>query len=231
MLGQLRRAVELAANDPAVVGIVITGTGRGFCSGLDVSAFNALPTGPVEPPITEEVPGLFTYLLEVPKPVIAAVNGAAAGGGLILATMCDIRFVSRAAMFMTVFLHRGLVAEHGTTWMLPRLVGAARSLDLFLTNERIDAERAYEIGLAQYVTKPEDLVPAATDYVRRFAASAPPAAIADTKRMIYRHLGMGYPEALHEAMAVQATALGRPEAAEANRALLEKRPPRFERIP
>jgi enoyl-CoA hydratase/carnithine racemase len=142
-LGEIRRAVDACVADQRVVGIVITGAGRGFCAGLDAATL-AEVTGRGAPPAATnpdsgELPGIFSYLLEVPKPVIAAVNGVAAGGGLILALMCDLRLASRDASFVTVFLKRGLVAEHGSSWLLPRLVGVSRALDLLWTSDRIDA--------------------------------------------------------------------------------------------
>jgi enoyl-CoA hydratase/carnithine racemase len=233
-LAEIRRAIDAAAADPKVVGIVITGNGRGFCAGLDAQTLAAVTAeGGARrrtEPGPDELPGLFTYLLEVPKPIIAAVNGVAAGGGVVLASMCDIRFASTAASFTTIFLKRGLVAEHGTTWILPRLMSPGRALDLLWTSDRIDAETAHRLGLVEHLVEPGELVDRACDYVRRIAASASPASVADTKRMVYRHCGVGYPEALREADRVQWAAVGRPDAAEGARALLERREPRFERL-
>jgi enoyl-CoA hydratase/carnithine racemase len=232
-LAEIRRAIAAAAADPAVVGIVITGNGRGFCAGLDAQTLAAVTSGGAQrraPADPDQVPGLFTYFLEVPKPIIAAVNGVAAGGGVVLAAMCDVRFASTAASFTTVFLKRGLVAEHGTSWILPRLLGSGRALDLLWTSDRIDGATAQQIGLVEHLCEPENLVARACSYVRRIAASASPAAVADTKRMVYRHFGMGYPEALREADRIQWAALERPDAAEGARALLERREPKFRRL-
>jgi enoyl-CoA hydratase/carnithine racemase len=233
-LAEIRRAIATAAADPAVVGIVITGNGRGFCAGLDAQALAAVTSeggARRRAPLPDgELPGLFTYLLEVPKPIIAAVNGVAAGGGVVLASMCDVRFASTQASFTTIFLKRGLVAEHGTTWILPRLMSPGRALDLLWTSERIDGETAHRLGLVEHLTSPEDLVESACAYVRKIAASASPASVADTKRMVYRHLGVGYPEALREIDGVQWAAVGRPDAAEGAKALLERREPKFRRL-
>jgi len=234
MLAEIRQAVDAAAADPAVVGIVITGNGRGFCAGLDAQTLAAVTSSGAAarraPAEGDQIPGLFTYLLEVPKPIIAAVNGVAAGGGVVLAAMCDVRFASTAASFTTVFLKRGLVAEHGTSWILPRLMSPGRALDLLWTSERIDGTTAHQIGLVEHLSPPEELVERACAYVRRIAAGASPAAVADTKRMVYRHLGVGYPEALREADRVQWAALERADAAEGAKALLERREPKFMRL-
>jgi enoyl-CoA hydratase/carnithine racemase len=233
-LGEIRRAIDLAAADPGVVGIVITGAGRGFCAGLDAQTLAAVTAaGGAQrrnEPKEDELPGLFTYFLEVPKPIIAAVNGVAAGGGVVMASMCDVRFASKEASFTTIFLKRGLVAEHGTTWILPRLMSPGRALDLLWTSDRIDGETAHRVGLVEHLAEPSELLDRACDYVRRIAKSASPASVADTKRMVYRHLGVGYPEALREVDRVQWAAVSRPDAAEGARALIERRDPQFKRL-
>jgi enoyl-CoA hydratase/carnithine racemase len=231
MLAEIRRAVDAAAADPRVVGLVITGNGRGFCAGLDAEALGATAARGAagrEPAREGELPGLFSYLLQVPKPVIAAVNGVAAGGGLVLASMCDVRFASPGASFTAIFTKRGLVAEHGTTWTLPRLVGTGRALDLLWTSRRIDAAEAARIGLVEYLA--DDVVDAASRYVAELASTVSPAALADTKRMVYAHAGLGYPEALRDVDEVQWRAVVRPDAIEGANALLERRAPRFARL-
>jgi enoyl-CoA hydratase/carnithine racemase len=232
MLAELRGAVDAAAANPAVVGIVITGEGRGFCSGLDAAVLEQTTKGnlPRARSADTEIPGLFTYLLDVPKPVIAAVNGVAAGGGFVLAAMCDVRFASTAASFTSIFTKRGLVAEHGTTWIVPRLIGVGRALDLLWTSRKIDAAEAERIGLIEYVVAPDALVPSAAAYVAELADTVSPEALADTKRMIYAHAGLGYPEALRDVDEVQWRAVSRSDAREGANALLERRPPRFARL-
>jgi enoyl-CoA hydratase/carnithine racemase len=231
MLAELRRAVDDAAANPAVVGIVITGSGRGFCSGLDAAVLAQTTQGKGERGAARaEIPGLFTYLLAVPKPVIAAVNGVAAGGGFVLAAMCDVRIASSASSFTSIFTKRGLVAEHGTTWIVPRLVGVGRALDLLWTSRKILADEALRIGLVEYVVPPEDLVAEASRYVATLAETVSPATLADTKRMVYAHAGLGYPEALRDVDEVQWRAVVRPDAIEGANALLERRAPRFARL-
>lgn len=234
MLGAIRRAVDEAASDPSIFGIVITGNGRGFCSGLDAEVLAQTTTegrgARAENASSAEIPGLFTYLLDVPKPVIAAVNGVAAGGGFVLAAMCDLRFASSDASFTSIFSKRGLAAEHGISWIVPRLVGVGRALDLIWTSRRIDAREAERVGLVEYVVPPEELVATASRYVAELAETVSPASIADTKQMIYRHAGQGYPEALRDADEIQWRAVTRPDAREGARALLERRAPRFARL-
>ena len=231
-LREIRAAVDAAGADPRVVGIVITGTGRGFSAGLDSATLAAVTSAPAAPRAAEPdaLPGIFSYLLEVPKPVIAAINGVAAGGGLILALMSDLRIASRDATFTTVFLKRGLIAEHGSSWLLPRLVGVGRALDLLWMSDRIDAETALRVGLVEWVVEPDALLATAIDYVRRLATTSAPGAIAETKRLIYRHLGSGYVDALREADASQWKFVSAPDAREGAMALIEKRAPKFKRL-
>ena len=231
MMASIRTAVDAAVADPGVVGIVITGAGRGFCSGLDANLLmDTASIGSSTRPKTREVPGMFTWLLSVPKPVVAAVNGVAAGGGFVLATMSDIRIASEDASFTVVFSKRGLIAEHGTTWILPRLIGTGSALDLLWSSRRIDAAEAARIGLVQRVVPPGQAAVAAREYIVELAENVSPASMADTKRLLYRHLGLGYPEALVETDEVQYAALDRVDAKEGAAALIEKRPPLFPRL-
>jgi enoyl-CoA hydratase/carnithine racemase len=233
-LKEIRTAIDAAAADTRVVGIIITGNGRGFSAGLDAQVLAAVTGGDAEAtserPNDSDLPGIFSYLLEVPKPIIAAVNGVAAGGGLVLALMSDLRIASRDASFTTIFLKRGLIAEHGSSWLLPRLVGTGRALDLLWMSDRIDAETAAEIGLIEKLTDSDQLIDTAKDYVRRLAETSAPLAVAATKKLVYRHLGVGYVEALQEADIVQNDFVAAPDASEGAQALLEKRPPRFKRL-
>lgn len=231
MLGAFRAAVEAAERDPAVVGIVITGAGRGFCSGLDASVLQATAdTGSSSRPRTDEVPGLFTWLLGITKPVIAAVNGVAAGGGFVLAVMSDVRIASTEASFTSIFSKRGLIAEHGTTWIVPRLVGTGAALDLLWSSRRIGAAESFRIGLVQQVVDHDDLAAAARRYVVDLAENVSPASLRDTKRLVYGQLGSDYATALRETDEVQYAALDRIDAKEGAAALIEKRAPRFPRL-
>ena len=178
MLAAFRAAVQQAAADPSVVGIIVTGTGRGFCAGLDIGALEEIGRSgsqSVRATPKGELPGLFSYLLEVDKPVLSAINGVTAGGGLVLAAMSDLRFAARDAVLTSVFPRRGLVAEHGTTWTLPRLLGTGRALDLLWSSRKIDGEEALRVGLVEFVTEPEALLAESRAYVEQLAATVSPA--------------------------------------------------------
>jgi enoyl-CoA hydratase/carnithine racemase len=230
LLREFRAAIDAAAADPDVVGIVVTGIGRAFSAGLDTDALAAIAeAGAAESSrASSGRGGLFSYLTEVPKPVIAAVNGVAAGGGYVLATMCDLRIGSPAARFTSVFSKRGLVAEHGVTWTTPRLVGIGRALDLLWSSRMVDAEEAYRIGLLEYLA--DDPLLAAQDYVRELAGSVSPTSMADTKRMVWDHAGWGIDESLDDVVTVVDAQFARPDITEGVNSFLEKRAPRFPRL-
>jgi enoyl-CoA hydratase/carnithine racemase len=215
--------LESAASDPSIRVIVVTGAGRGFCAGADMEALQQIGGG-----------GRFassgkpqTFPLSVPKPVLAAVNGACAGLGLVQAMMCDVRFAAAGAKFTTAFVRRGLVAEHGISWLLPRLVGHANALDLLLSGRVILAEEAAAMGLVNRVVEPAALLDGVLDYARDLAASCSPAAMASIKRQVYRHYEMDLAGALAETNELMAASLKQPDFREGVASFVERRPPRF----
>jgi enoyl-CoA hydratase/carnithine racemase len=225
----LRAAATAAADDPDIYGIVITGEGRAFTAGLDTGDLTRSTEGelrPIERP-DGELPALFSFLLDIPKPVIAAVNGPTAGGGLVLAMMCDLRFASTAAFFTTAFSKRGLVSEHGTSWLFPRLVGPSRALDLLWTARRFDAEEAYRIGFVDRVTEPDELLDTACRYIDDLAVNVSARSTAIMKRMVYAGLSQPADVALREADRLTHEALHHSDAKEGVASFLERRPPRF----
>lgn len=242
-LAEIRRAVDIAVADTQVIGIIFTGEGRAFSSGLDASVLLEVTKAGAVPAHAAEVeeaaeaaeveegklPGLFSYLMEVPKPVISAINGVAAGGGLILALMSDLRFAASSASLTTVFLKRGLIAEHGSSWILPRLVGVGRALDLLWASDKIPANEAMALGLVDKVFESNALVDEAIAYLDKLAATSAPLAIAETKRLIYNHLGTGYRTALIEAEAAQNRFVNADDAREGAVSFIEKRAPKFTR--
>src|SRR5512146_478406 len=184
----LHDAVLRATTDPQVRAIVLTGAGKGFCSGGDVKAMNEAKEARAERPVLEKVAPLRDRVLlamrDAPQPIIAAVNGAAAGAGMNLALACDIRLASTAAKFTQAFVKRGLHPDWGGTYFLPRVVGMARAAELIFTGEVIDAAEALRLGIVSRVVAPEELMPAVGELARAIAAG-PPVAIRLAKHSLY----------------------------------------------
>ena len=245
MLGELRHALRTAERNEDVTGIVITGAGRGFCSGMDVSTLvTASEAGNTDVPSLGQrddltpgdssmgrdfVSGL-AYLMTVRKPIIAAINGACAGLGMSLALFCDLRFASEGAFFVTSFARRGLIAEHGQSWLLPRLVGPSRALDLFWSSRRVDAQEAERIGLIDKIVGPADLIPHALAYISSLHNYSAPMSLMVMKRQVYRHMNMSLGEALSESDALMWESVRRSDAREGAESYLEKRKPNFARV-
>lgn len=146
-----REAIGAASADDAVRAIVVTGAGRGFCAGADMQRLQNRPAGNAPPPSPGggDFEQRYSYLLAVPKPLIAGINGAVAGVGLCVTLYCDIRYMAAGARLSTSFARRGLIAEHGSAWMLPRLIGAMNAADLLLSGRTIDAAEAAAMGLVR----------------------------------------------------------------------------------
>ncbi|MCH8007270.1 MAG: enoyl-CoA hydratase/isomerase family protein [Chloroflexi bacterium] len=244
-MAELRHAVADAEQRSDVVGIVITGAGRGFCAGLDMNTLQAISAGdssamgsgdvessnPGDSSMGSEYQlGPFTYLLTVRKPVIAAVNGACAGLGFSLAIFSDMRFASEKAVFTTVFSHRGLVAEHGNSWMLPRLIGPGRALDVFWSGRKFDGAEAFQLGIANRVTSPDTLVEEASEYIRTLAANCSPTSIMHMKQQVYRQLNQQLGEAMRETNRLQDESSRWPDLKEGVASFMERRPPKFDRV-
>jgi enoyl-CoA hydratase/carnithine racemase len=217
---------ECAASSDVRV-VVVTGAGRGFCAGADMADLQALGDGKL--PAGTEANGrrAQTYPLSLAKPIIAAINGPCAGIGLVQALMCDIRFAARGAKLTTAFARRGLIAEHGISWMLPRLIGPARALDLLLSGRVVLAEEAHELGLVNRVCSPESLLEETLDYARELALRSSPASMAAMKRQVYADLERGLGEALQAADRLMLESFGAPDFAEGVSSFLERREPRF----
>jgi enoyl-CoA hydratase/carnithine racemase len=231
MIDEIRHAIECAAADETVVGIVVTGTGRAFSAGLDTvdlaRSTSGEDTGNGSP--SDDLPALFSYLLRIPKPIIAAINGVAAGGGFVLAMMCDLRFTAENATFTTAFSKRGLIAEHGTSWILPRLVGLNRALDLLWSSRRFDAAEALRIGFVDRIVA-GDVVAEACAYIRDLATNVSPRSLAVMKSQVYRHLSLGLEPAIRDADVSMKEALLHPDSTEGVESFVERRPPRFQRL-
>ena len=226
----LHDAVTAAAADPDVRVIIITGAGKGFCAGGDVKAMNEGKERGAARPLMERVaPGRDRTVLalrDAPKPVIAAVNGAAAGAGMNLALACDIRIASTAAKFAQAFVKRGLHPDWGGTYFLPRVVGTAKACELIFTGDVIDAEQALRLGIVSAVHPPETLMAAAHTLARKIA-DGPPIAIRLAKRAIYHSLECDLRQALEFETYAQNICFETDDAREGISAFVEKRPPAF----
>jgi 2-(1,2-epoxy-1,2-dihydrophenyl)acetyl-CoA isomerase len=230
MSDELVDAFIRARDDPEVRALVVTGAGRGFCAGQDLTEFEAAYRSGQRPDIREHLVRTFHRLIplvvETPKPVIAAVNGVAAGAGVSLALACDIRLASDEARFTQAFVKIGLVPDSGGTWLLPRAIGSARALELSITGDVIDAATALEVGLVHRVIPAEAFEPEVRTYASRLAAM-PTAAIAATKQLLREALGLGLDEALDREAEAQSRMGQTDDHLEGVMAFAEKRDPRF----
>lgn len=217
--------LEAAAADPDVRVVVVTGAGRGFCAGADMEMLQAIGEAGGTGESRSRRPQ--TFPLTIPKPVIAAVNGACAGLGMVHALMCDLRFAASGAKFTTAFSRRGLVAEHGMSWLLPRLVGNARALDLLLSGRVFLAEEAAELGVVNRVVPADDLLPETVAYARDLAENVSPASMEAIKHQVYRHSATDLDTALSESNVLMAESLRRSDFKEGVASFLERRSPAF----
>jgi enoyl-CoA hydratase/carnithine racemase len=215
------RLDECAADDNVRV-IVVTGAGRGFCAGADMEDLQTIGSNGVDgAALPERRPQ--TTPLGIPKPIVAAINGPCAGIGLVQALMCDIRFAAPGVKLTTAFARRGLIAEHGISWILPRLVGPARALDLLMSGRVFLAEEAAELGVVNRVGTPDDTLA----YARDMAANCSPTSMAVMKRQIWSHLDKGLGEALAESDQLMLESFTRPDFPEGVASFVERREPNF----
>jgi enoyl-CoA hydratase/carnithine racemase len=219
--------LEECAREEEVRVIVVTGAGRGFCAGADMKELQAIGEEGVEATDGALERRAQTFPLSIPKPILAAINGACAGIGLVQALMCDVRFAAAGAKLTTAFARRGLVAEHGISWILPRLVGPARALDLLFSGRVVLAEEAQELGLVNRVMAPERLLEETLEYAGELAAKCSPASMASMKRQVYADLERGLPEALAEADRLMLASFAAADFVEGVTSFLERRDPRF----
>jgi enoyl-CoA hydratase/carnithine racemase len=219
--------LQECANAPEVRVIVVTGAGRGFCAGADMQALQAIGEGEELSSAEEHTRYPQTLALSIPKPIIAAINGACAGIGLVQALMCDIRFAAEGVKLTTAFAHRGLVAEHGISWMLPRLVGPAKALDLLLSGRVVFAEEAQELGLVNRVLAPDRLMDTLLEYALEMVVNCSPRSMATMKRQVYADLQRELPDALEDADRLMLESFTAPDFAEGVTSFIERRDPRF----
>lgn len=217
--------LERADDDPEVRAIVVTGAGRGFTAGADMEVLQGDGAGAHGDPRPQ------TFPLTIRKPILAAVNGPCAGIGLVLALCCDLRFAAAGAKITTAFSRRGLIAEHGSAWLLPRLLGHARALDLLLSGRVLRAEEALEMGLVDRVLPAESLLPETLAYARELASECSPRALAEIKEQVYAGWEQGLEEAVADANRRMAASLRRPDFKEGVASFVERRSPAFAALP
>ena len=210
--------------DPGVRVIVVTGAGRAFCAGADMGRLKALSSG-AQKMTARSRPK--THPLSIRKPIVAAINGACAGIGLLEALCCDVRIASREAKFTTALVRRGLIAEHGLSWILPRVVGFADSVELLLSGRVLLGEEAERLRLVHRALAPEAVLPAALEYARDLAANCSPAALAAIKWQAYRHVDGRLDEALRESEPLMHEAVAGDDFKEGVASFAERRPPHF----
>jgi enoyl-CoA hydratase/carnithine racemase len=216
---------ECAASDEVRV-IVVTGAGRGFCAGADMDDLQVLGEGARETSRPHDSRPQ-TYPLSIPKPILAAINGPCAGIGLVQALMCDVRFAAENAKLTTAFSRRGLIAEHGMSWILPRLVGPARALDLLLSGRVVLGQEAAMLGLVNRALAAETLLEETLAYARVLAVNCSPASMATMKRQVYSDLERSLPDALADADRLMAGSFTGSDFTEGVASFVERREPRF----
>jgi enoyl-CoA hydratase/carnithine racemase len=244
----LRLSIADAARDTGVRTIVITGAGRGFCAGADMDVLQGIQTQGGErnasraegdvgeaflsklgPNLDAEFADMrrFSYFMRTKKPIIAAINGPAAGIGLILALYADMRFVSDKAVLTTSFAQRGLIAEHGISWLLPRLIGPAHALDLLLSARKISPAEAERIGLVNKIFPHETFMENVTAYAHLLADTVSPRSMAVMKAQVWKSYFQTFGEALAVADAEMPPSFKWPDFKEGVSHFLEKRAPKF----
>jgi enoyl-CoA hydratase/carnithine racemase len=235
---EVREAMEAAAVDPEVRVIVLTGAGRGFCAGADMdllagiqgagrAAAEEVARPPAAAPARPEFTGRYAYFPTIPKPIVAALNGATAGLGLVVALYCDVRFAADSAVFTTAFARRGLIAEHGISWMLPRLVGLPHALDLMLSGRRIDAAEALRMGLVNRVVPAADLMRAVGEYAAELATLVSPRSMAVMKHQLWDAQFQTLAQATAVADEEMVRSFGTADFKEGVAHFVEKRAPKF----
>ena len=244
MEGEVREALFRAEQDEDVRVIVLTGAGRGFCAGADMASLGGLAQAGLTPEQIKErlrnhfqgverlgerpdFQRTYSYLPTIAKPVIAAVNGPASGLGLVIALYCDLRFASDQARFSTAFSRRGLIAEHGLSWMLPRLIGLANALDLIFSARLIDAGEAKAMGLVNRVVPHDQFVQEVRGYAVELANAVSPRSLRVMKRQVYNALFQTLDEAIATANEEMIQSFTCADFREGVAHFLEKRPPNF----
>ena len=241
----VRTAMDVAGGDKNVRVIVVTGAGRGFCAGADMSMLSASSEEDSDSrresdrhhlyhePMTRQLDLVsdhnmrYTYFTSVPKPIIAAINGPCAGLGFVMALFCDVRFASKNAVFTTAFARRGLIAEHGIDWILPRVVGLPNALDLLLSARKLVAEEARDMGLVGKVFPHDELMGAVRSYAKELATMVSPRSMRVMKEQVYRTQDTSLSESVNRGFDEMYDSLDSDDFREGVAHFLEKRVPSF----
>ncbi|KHL15076.1 enoyl-CoA hydratase/carnithine racemase [Mumia flava] len=215
--------LDSAEQDPDVRAVVITGAGRGFCAGADMEELAKVGGGEIEAidPRPRHRPLLFR------KPLIAAINGAAAGLGFVEALYADVRFATPTAKLTTSFVRRGLIAEYGVAWLLPRIVGQSRALDLLISGRVVLGDEAYAMGLVDRVVGSDGLLDAAVAYAEELATWCSPTSIGVIKDQVREAWTSAPAEAIARSEREMVASFGRADVAEGVASYLESRTPEF----
>ncbi|MBO6687237.1 MAG: enoyl-CoA hydratase [Henriciella sp.] len=242
MESECRTVITEAGDDDAVRCIVITGAGRGFCAGADMDGLQEIgdeaeDVGAADAPVssstpyTEDLealyPGRFGYLYHCPKPIIAAINGPCAGIGLIFTLYADFRFADQTAKFTTAFAQRGLIAEHGIAWLLPRLIGEAHALDLLFTARVFRGDEAERVGLVTRALPTNELMPHVMDTATHLAKNVSPRSLAIMKRQIRESYTQSFARSLDLANFEMEQSFASFDFKEGVDSFVEKRPAQF----
>ncbi len=247
MQAEMREAIIAAGNDASVRCIVITGAGRGFCAGADMDGLQTIQSGDEDrssaapddaidastfadglgPDVTKHFAGRFAYLFACPKPIIASINGPCAGIGFVFSLYSDLRFAAKDAKFTTAFAQRGLIAEHGVSWLLPRLIGEANALDILFTARKFLGDEAAEMGLVNAALDGAELMDHVYGVAKHLATQVSPRSVAIMKRQVraayFQTFGEALSRADHEMLESFATA----DFKEGVASFVERRAPKF----
>lgn len=246
MQDEIKRTIIEAGNDDSIRCIVITGAGRGFCAGADMDGLQQIEPGGESnlgpqrsadgdpfpgtpgPAVHAHFPGRFGYMFSCPKPIIAAINGPIAGIGLVFALYADLRYAASTAKFTTAFAQRGLIAEHGISWLLPRLVGEAHALDLLFTARKFLGDEAERVGLVNRAVDPAALMGDVNETAQHLASHVSPRSVAVMKRQIRAAYFQSFSEALDTGDQEMQESFGTFDFKEGVASFVERRAPAFQ---
>jgi enoyl-CoA hydratase/carnithine racemase len=236
MVGEIRKALRDADADDQVGAVIVTGAGRAYCAGADIEGLASRGVGGDDSPVQvagtrenlrPDFQGIFSYMLALRKPIIGAFNGVCVGIGLTCSLYFDIRIAAESSRIGLIFVQRGLAIEQGSSWMLPKLVGLGKAMEMALTGRLLTAQEALEIGLVNHVVPDDQLMAKAREIAEHIAHKCTPLGVAEAKRSIYEHLFTDLATAMREDDELMLRMFTTEDFKEGMTAFMEKRPPRF----